>query len=69
MPKMEDDIKTGLASKNITQASIAKMLGVKPSSVHNVITGKRATPRIRQAVAMALGKPVEEVFPVTKEKA
>lgn len=39
------------------------MLKVKPPTVHNVITGKRANPRIRQAIALAIGRPVSEVFP------
>ncbi|NCD13672.1 MAG: hypothetical protein EOL92_00380 [Bacteroidia bacterium] len=63
MPNMKVNIQQELSEKKITQRSIARMLGVKPSSVHNVITLKRSTPRIRQAIALALGKTVEEIFP------
>lgn len=68
MANMKDRIQDELKAKGVTQVSIAKMLGVKPSSVHNVITRKRATPRIRQAIALAIGKPVSEIFPEQKTK-
>ncbi|MFA5905171.1 MAG: helix-turn-helix domain-containing protein [Desulfobacula sp.] len=57
------DIRQELKNKGIAQSSIAQMLKVKPASVHNVVTGKRKTPRIRAAIAMAIGKPVGEIWP------
>lgn len=62
------DIRQELKERGITQLSIANMLRVKASSVHNVITGKRRTPRIRQAIAFALGRPVVEIWPDHREK-
>lgn len=61
-------IKIALLANGISQADIARMLKVSPPSVHNVITGKRRTPRIRMAIALAIGKPVAEVFPDHQER-
>ena len=57
------NIKAALAAKGITQTQIARMLKVKPPTVHNVISGKRRNPRIRQAIALAVGCPVHELWP------
>ncbi|WP_354005652.1 helix-turn-helix domain-containing protein [Desulfofustis limnaeus] len=64
----KSDIGLRLQEKGISQLDIANMLKVKPASVHNVITGKRRTPRIRQAIAFALGRPVAEIWPETTSK-
>jgi lambda repressor-like predicted transcriptional regulator len=61
------NIQSELKRAGITQVSIANMLKIRPSSVHNVITGKRSTPRIRQAIALAIGLPVSAVFPIDQE--
>ena len=66
MANVGKNIQLLLEEKGVSQASIAKMLGVKPPSVHNVITGRRATPRIRQAIALALGLSESELWPDTK---
>lgn len=57
------NIKAALAAKGITQTQIARMLKVKPPTVHNVISGKRRNPRIRQAIALAIGCRVSELWP------
>jgi lambda repressor-like predicted transcriptional regulator len=59
----KSDIGLRLQEKGISQLSIANMLKVKPASVHNVISGKKRTPRIRQAIAFALGQSVAEIWP------
>lgn len=61
-------IKSGLKERRVTQTQIAGMLKVTPVSVNDVITGKRKTPRIRQAVALALGKSVNEIWPELAEE-
>ena len=63
MAEIEKDfeIKAELARKGISQREIALMLKVSPVSVNNVISGKRKTPRIRKAIALAIGKPVSEI--------
>ena len=63
MANQLDNIKSALAAKGITQVQIARMLKVKPPTVHNVLTGKRRNPRIRQAIALAVGKPIAELWP------
>ena len=63
-----NEIRAGLIIKGITIASIANKLGIKPTNVSFVIAGTRTTPRIQAAVAKAIGKPVEEVFPATSNK-
>jgi len=65
--KKNISIQDKLKKAGVTQVSIANMLKIRPSSVHNVITGKRSTPRIRQAIALAIGLPVSAVFPTDKE--
>lgn len=43
--------------------AIADEIGVSSPTVSQVIHRVRPNPRIRQAIAKAIGKPVEEVFP------
>ena len=62
------EIRAALVLARVTITSIARDLGVKPPTVHAVITGKRPTPRIRQAIAEAIGRPVEEVFPTSRRR-
>lgn len=59
-------IKADLIIKGVTQTSIAKSLDVSVASVNDVISGKRSTPRIRLAIAEAIGKPVSEIWPAAK---
>jgi len=65
------DIRAELKIAGIRQSKIARILSVSPVSVHDVITGKRKTPRIREAIALFIGKPVSEIWPDTtnQEKA
>lgn len=49
--------------KGIKQVNIAKSLGIKSPTVNEVISGKRKNPRIREAIAMAIGKQVGEIWP------
>ena len=53
---------------NITVTAIARKLGVKQPTVSQVIYGVRPTLRIREAVATAIKKTVDEIWPEpTKE--
>jgi len=54
-----------LAQKKIKP--IADALGVKPPQVHQVINGQRPNPRIRAAIAAAIGRPVDEIWPPREE--
>ncbi|MDD3814400.1 MAG: hypothetical protein PHZ02_07115 [Desulfocapsaceae bacterium] len=57
-----------MRAAKITQVEIANMLKVTPVAVHNVVSGKRKTPRIRKAIAMAIGKKVSEIWTDTPKK-
>ena len=56
-------IKHELASKGRRLSDIARELGIKLPSVSQVIHGRRPSRRVSQAIADALGMPLEEVFP------
>lgn len=57
------EIRAHLILKDITQSSIAKELAVPASLVSMVIYGTEKTPRVRVAIAKAIGKPVQEIWP------
>jgi predicted XRE-type DNA-binding protein len=48
---------------DITQTQIAKGLHVTVPAVNSVIKGKRRNPRIRQAIASALGLSIGQIWP------
>lgn len=60
------EIKALMMMKGITSASIAKKVGVTRTWVSLVLTGKRNSPRIRKAIAKAIGWPVEKLWPEEK---
>ena len=62
------EIKILIIRKNITQAEIARQEGVSPSAVHQTITGRTVSRRLRKAIAERLGLPVEKVWPEEKDK-
>jgi len=57
------EIKIALIRSRKTQAQIARKLGVSKAQVTMVIKGKRAQKRVRRAIAKAVGKRVEELWP------
>jgi transcriptional regulator with XRE-family HTH domain len=57
------EIKILLLRAGITQASIAKKIGVTLPFVNQIIKGQRSTGRVRRAIAKAVGKRVEELWP------
>ncbi len=57
------DIQYELKKKGITQASIAKDLGVSEMMISNVITRKSVSDRIMQHIAEKLGRDHRAVFP------
>ena len=69
---MNDDairnIKAALVLAGVTQSEIARSLEVTVSSVNDVISGRRDNPRIRSAIASAIGKPVSEIWPDAKSE-
>ena len=57
--------KAALALKGVKQADIARLLGVAPTHVSDVIYGRRRSVRVERAIAEALGRQVEELFPIS----
>ena len=57
------EIKYHLARTGHNVRAIADELGVTSQAVSQVIHGRDSSRRISQAVADAIGKPLEEVFP------
>lgn len=57
------EIKKALIDADATLAGIARKKKVSRQFVHSVATGKRRTERIRRAIARAVGKRVEELWP------
>ena len=57
------DIKYHLAKNGYTLKDIADQLGVSLPSVSGIIHRKYPSRRISQAIADAIGLPLEEVFP------
>ncbi|MDH4319920.1 MAG: helix-turn-helix domain-containing protein [Desulfobulbaceae bacterium] len=59
----ERKIRSWIVLAGVTQTAIAESIGVKPSSVNDVIAGRRKTKRIREAIAKAIKMPVSEIWP------
>lgn len=57
------DRKIALLKRDTTLTAIASDLDVTVSHVSQVLAGKRRSPRVEQAVAELIGKPVSQVFP------
>jgi lambda repressor-like predicted transcriptional regulator len=59
--KIQDELrKTG-----ITQAGIARDLGVKNSAVSLVVSGKGTSDKVRKHIAKCINTPVEAIWPET----
>jgi transcriptional regulator with XRE-family HTH domain len=52
----------------ITYAAIAQKFEVTPAMIEQVVKGRRHTQYIREAIAEAVGKPVEKLWPQTNNK-
>ena len=57
------EIRIRMMRLGISASEIAAKLNVTEPFVHQVITGIRTTERIREAIAEAVGKPVEKLWP------
>ena len=56
-------IRIEMIKADVKIVEIASHLGITPSAVHQVVSGNRSTLRIREAIAKAVGKPVDELWP------
>lgn len=60
-----NQIRAEMMLKNIRPVDIARRLNVTRSAVTNVIKGVKTSQRIRKAIAEAIGKDVEAVWPLS----
>lgn len=58
-----NEIRADLVRNNITVTSIARSLNMAIPTVSQVISGVRSNPRIRQAIATSINKPVSDIWP------
>ena len=63
MSHPEIEIKVALLRAGTNQMEIARKLGITKQFVNQVIKGHRPTRRVREAIARAVGKPVEKLWP------
>lgn len=52
-----------LKERGLTQKALAAQIGVKPMHLSCVVRKQRVSNRVMRAVAEAIGKPVQTVFP------
>ena len=57
------EIKIALIRARKSQADIARNLGVDKAIVTRVIKGQRTSKRVRMAIAEAVGKRIEDLWP------
>lgn len=57
------EIKAALVLKGVKPKNIAARLGVSPAAVTRVIQSQSVSARIRLAVAQAIGKKVNDIWP------
>jgi lambda repressor-like predicted transcriptional regulator len=63
-----NEIKAAMILQGVTTKQIAEGLGITAQAIGPVISGRRSNPRIRAAIAEALGRSVEEIWPVPTGK-
>lgn len=61
------DWKILMLRRGITQAEIARRLGVSSTTVSLVVSGRMRSRRVEQAIAESLGLPREILWPERKE--
>jgi len=57
------EIKIELLKAGVRQNQIAKKFGFTTSLVNQVVQGIRPARHVREAIAEAIGKPIEELWP------
>lgn len=63
--KSPAEIRVEMLRKDVTQAEIARELGVNPATVSRVIDGLITSDRIRRAIAKKIGIDVRFLWPST----
>jgi DNA-binding XRE family transcriptional regulator len=55
--------------KGKTMKQFAEMIGTSRQNIHSIVTGRTKSIQYRKEIAEFIDKPVEEVFPETKDAA
>lgn len=63
MPPQE--IRVALMRRKVSQAALAREIGVKQTSVYRVIEGHAVSHRIRESIAQAAGLDLKQIWPST----
>lgn len=61
-------IKSELILAGVTQMDISRKSGIHPVSINDVISGKRRTQHVREAIASAINKDVSYLWPEQPEE-
>jgi transcriptional regulator with XRE-family HTH domain len=69
MPMNPWDRKAELVRRRVKQSEIARQLGFSRAYVSDVIAGNRRSERVEAAVAEAIGRDVDKVFPPREQAA
>jgi hypothetical protein len=69
MKKNIREIKAFMALADVKGVDIARSLGVTPTWVSLVLRGHKRSARVQGAIAAAVGKPVEELWPDEEHRA
>ena len=62
------EVKILLIRKNITQADIARDLGITPGAVYFILSGERPGYRYQRMISQILGVKISELFVSTKRR-
>ncbi|MEN6420956.1 MAG: helix-turn-helix domain-containing protein [Smithella sp.] len=57
------EIQDALDESPVTQAAIARDLGITPVTVSDVVKGRTNSQRVHKAIAEAIGRDIKEVWP------
>ncbi len=58
-----NEIRAELLKNDVKIKDIASELGLVSPCISAVISGRRRTPKVREAIARAINKPVNEIWP------
>ena len=64
--EQKNNVKALLVRAGLKQCDIARKLRLKPSTISEVVAGKKMSARVRRAIARALGVRVSDLWPERK---
>lgn len=61
-----EQIKAELRMRGVTPAALADEMGLKPSTLSQVIHGRSTSKTVAARIAAVIGKPVHEIWPAKR---